>query len=282
MITRKFIEKVHGAFDELNYHETKTLDFKKFETAAVDTLTRCKEITDATTAVRMYHFCLKKWKKIEKLFAKKLDAFNENDYEGRALISTVSEENAIGTYYITNGITNKVNEILIASKSFDDMPSKSSDESLCAVNYKKGSFFVFDNGDYHLKHSNLSSTVMKLFDKSNNCLCNIVLSSDLGIFLENNTTQYSIVLYDNILGVFDRDYIESLKSDRVNMKKCLAEIEWDIVEKNSDCGVAKLSLYAPEDLEMLLFFAMSTFLLYQRYRQAKRNAMMYMSSSLWR
>ena len=30
-ITKKFIEKVHEAFDELNYHETKQLDIERFE-----------------------------------------------------------------------------------------------------------------------------------------------------------------------------------------------------------------------------------------------------------
>lgn len=59
-ITKKFIEKVHDAFDELNYHETKQLDFESFEKAAEKTLTHAKELSDAIDVVRMYQFCLKK------------------------------------------------------------------------------------------------------------------------------------------------------------------------------------------------------------------------------
>ena len=82
MITRSFIEKVHDAFDELNYRETQQLDFNKFEEAAVKTLTHCKDLPDAINAVRMYQFCLKKWNKIVKIFDKKLSVFNEYDFEG--------------------------------------------------------------------------------------------------------------------------------------------------------------------------------------------------------
>ena len=80
MITRRFIEKIHDAFDELNYHETRELNFDDFEQAAVKTLTHCKDLSDAIDAIRMYQFCLKKWSKIEKIYNKKLSVFNERDY----------------------------------------------------------------------------------------------------------------------------------------------------------------------------------------------------------
>lgn len=107
MITRGFIAKVHDAFDELNYHEKRCLNFDKFEKAAVRTLTHCKDLSDAIDAVRMYQFCLKKWTKIEKMFDRKLSIFNEYDYEGNSLISVVSDDDALGTYFITNGINKK-------------------------------------------------------------------------------------------------------------------------------------------------------------------------------
>lgn len=101
MITRSFIEKVHDAFDELNYRETQQLDFNKFEEAAVKTLTHCKDLPDAINAVCMYQFCLKKWNKIVKIFDKKLSVFNEYDFEDNSLITVVSDKDALGTYYIT-------------------------------------------------------------------------------------------------------------------------------------------------------------------------------------
>ena len=274
MITRNFIEKVHDAFDELNYHETKRLNFDDFEQSAVKTLTHCQDLSDAINAVRMYQFCLKKWNKIERMFDKKLSVFNEYDFEGNSLISVVSDDEALGTYYVTNGINKKVKEVFVASHSFDN--------EMFALGFGSGSFTVFDDGNYYIKYSKMSSLKMKLFDNRKNCLCNIVLSKNLGIFLENNLTPYDLIVYDDFVGIYDRQYINSLAdTDIIDTDKLLADIEWDILEKNSDLGVAKLNVYAPDqDLEMLLFFATSTFLIFQKYMDAQK-ALTYTMMSSW-
>ncbi len=266
MITRKFIEKVHDAFDELNYRETKKLNFDNFEKQATNTLTHSENLADAIDVVRMYQFCLKHWDKIEKLFDKKLDIFNEYDYEGNSLISLISDEQALGTYYITNGINKKVKEVFIASHSFDE-------EEMFAIGFNNGKFTVFDDGDYYLKYSKMSASKMKLFDNKNNCLCNIVLSEDCGVFLENNCTPYYLALYDDFIGIYERSYTDTLlDTDILDTEKLVADIEWDILEKNSELGVSKLNIYsANADLEMLLLFASSTFLVFQKYMKAQKN-----------
>lgn len=261
MITRRFIEKVHDAFDELNYHETKQLNFDKFEQSAVRTLTHCKELSDAINTVRMYQFCIKKWNKIEKIFDHKLQAFNEYNFEGNSLISVVSDDESLGTYYITNGINKKIKEIFVASHSFN--------EEMFALDFEKGKFTICKDWNYCIKYSKMDSTKMKLFDNRNNCLCNIVLSEGLGIFLENNLTPYDLIVYEDFVGIYDRKYIDSLAdSDIIDADKLLAGIEWDILEKKSDLGVAKLDIYvSDQDLEMLLLFAASTFLIFQKHME---------------
>ncbi len=274
MITRRFIEKVHDAFDELNYRETQQLDFDKFEQAAVRTLTHCKDLDDAKNAVGMYQFCLKQWDKIEKVFNKKLSVFNEYDYEGNSLISLVSDDDSFGTYYITNGINRKVKEVFVASSSFE--------EEMFAIDFSKGRFTIFEDGDYYMKYSKLSSVKMKLFDNDDNCLCNIVLSEELEIFLENNLTPYELVIYDHLVGIYDRDYIQSLNyTDKIDIDRLLAGIEWDIIGKSPDFGLAKLNVFADDqDVEMLLFFAASTFLVFQKYLQAQKTQT-YAMMSFW-
>ena len=60
-------------------------------------------------------------------------------------------------------------------------------------------------------------------------------------------------------------------SDIIDTNQLIADIEWDIIEKNSNFGLAKLNVYAPDqDLEMLLLFATSTFLVFQKYIQAQK------------
>lgn len=272
MITKKFIEKVHIAFDELNYRQTEQLNKDEFEKAATHTLIHCKDLIDAKYAVHFYQFCLKYWKKIEKIFAKKLTLFNGHNYEGNSLISIVSDDEAYGTYYITNGINRKINEIFVASCSLD--------EEIFTMGVNKEFFTIFDDGEYYLKHSNLSSDKMKLYNQQKECLCNIVLSKSNMIYLENNTTNYYLVDYDDFIGIYDRKYIESLSdNDTISTDKLLADIEWDILKKNSDFGVAKLNVYAEgQDLEMFLMFATSTFLAFQRYMRAVKATILMFNS----
>lgn len=262
MITKKFIEKVHNAFDELNYHETKHLNFDAFKRAAVKTLTHCKDLEDARDAIRMHQFCLKKWDSIEKMFRSKLHIFNQYDYEGNSLLSLVPDEEAFGTFYITNGINKKVTEIFVASHSFDD--------EMLMFDFSKGRY-GFEDGNYYIKYSKMSLIKMKLFNLKNECLCNIVLSENSGIFLENNSTPYDLIIYDDFVGIYEREYIESLAdTDIIDTEKLLADIEWDILEKNSDLGVAKLNIYTSDrDLEMFLFFAAATFLIFQQYQSTQ-------------
>lgn len=266
MIKRKFIEKVHDAFDELNYHENDCLNFDDFMRAVAYTLSHCKDLCDAQNAVNLCRFCLKNGKKIEKIFKKKLSVFNEYYYEGSALISMVSDEESLGTYYITNGIWKKWNQIFVASSSFED--------GFFVLNYRHGCFRVFDDGEYYLKSSKMSSVKMKIFDKYKNCLCNVVLSKKYDIFLEKNITPYELVIYDDFIGVYDRRYIESLAdADIIDTNRLLADIEWDLIDKKSDLGVAKLNVYAPDqDIEMLLLLASSTFLVYKNYVDAEKRS----------
>lgn len=269
-ITKNFIEKVHCFFDELNYHETKQLDIESFEKAATKTLTHAKGLTDAIEVVRMYQFCLKNWSKIEKIFNNKLHIFNSYSYEGNALVETVSDEESFGTCYITNGINNKVKDIVVASNSFED------EEEMFSVGSKNGRFTIFEDGEYYIKYSKMSSVKMKLFDNNNDCLANIVLSEDLGIFLEKNRTKYEIILYEDLIGIYDKNYIDSLSdTDLIDTEKMIAAIEWDILEKKSKFGVAKINFYNVDvDIEMILLFATSTFLVFQRYieEENKKNS----------
>ena len=264
MITRGFIEKVHLIFDELNYHEMSSLNFASFEKSAINTLTHSKELSDAIETVLMYQFCLKKWNKIEKLFRRKLDLFNEYDYEGNSLISTISDDDSLGTYFITNGINRKIKEVFVASYSFDN--------EMFALGFKNGGFSVFDDGNYYIKYSKMSSTKMKLFNNRKDCLCTIVLSENCDIFLENNLTPYEIILNDNFIGIYERKYIDSLNDpNEINPEKLVADIEWDILEKKSDLGLAKMNLYSSDqDLEMLLLFATSTFLIFQKFMSSQK------------
>lgn len=67
----------------------------------------------------------------------------------------------------------------------------------------------------------------------------------------------------------------------IDTEKMLADIEWDILEKKSKLGVAKLNVYKSDtELEILLLFAASTFLVFQHYLQTEKMKN-YVAMSFW-
>ena len=117
----------------------------------------------------------------------------------------------------------------------------------------------------------MSSTKMKLFDINNECIANIVLSENYDVFLENNHSPYEIILYENFIGIYRKDYLQQLDSRRdADTTQLVASIEWDLLDKNEKAGVAKVELYQDEDIEIILLFAASTFLLFNQYLKSEK------------
>lgn len=285
MITTKFIETVHAYFDELNYRVEDKPELEEFEKCAETTISRCKDLEDAIAAIQMYQYCLNKWKKIEKLFNKKVERFKAYEYEGNAILSLLSAEESAGTYYLTNAINGAVKDIFVISESLDE-------RSFAFGVYKHG-FTVFDDGEYYLKYAKMSSEKMKIFSKNGELQCNIVLSRGAEIFLENNITPYDLVIYEGVIGVYERAYIESLSDDEyIDSDYMIADIEWDLLKKRSKFGVTKVNIYGKAeegtakqtteevdiDLELILLFAASTFLVYQKHMQAQQAAFILINS----
>lgn len=267
MITRRFIEKVHFAFDELRYCEKNILNFDKFFERATKTLTHSRHVKDAIETVNLFSFCLKKWNKIEKLFAKKLDVFNEYRYETGKQISNVSDELAIGTYFTTNGLYKKAKILSVASHSID--------ENLFSFSKRKGRFSIFADGKYYFKYAKASAKKLNIFNKNNKLVCKVILDTeDLSISLIKNNTNYELLCDNGFVEIYSKQYIDQLDDvDDANSEKRIADICWDALTKKSKSGVAQLSVYAEnEDLELLLIFSMATFLLFCKYMKYLRKA----------
>lgn len=264
-ITERFINKVLSAFTNLNYHERVNLDFKEFEHSAFETLIHTKELVDAKDALKMYQFCVKKWKRIEKLFYKNTNLLYKFKLRYDKTIETVSDEESYGTYYITNAINNKVKKITVASISFN--------EKVFEMEHKSGKFNAYSDGEYYLKYSKASSRKMTLKDnKDDEVLTSIKYDKNGNFILNNNKTKYELINYDHVLGIYDRGYIESLAENVLpDTNKMLADIDWDILDSKSEFGVAKLNVYGSDiDFEMLLYFACSTFLIFREYIVTER------------
>lgn len=259
MITKKFIYKVHYAFDELNYRVKDKIDFNEFADAAIKTINYSKDLTSAKNGIKLFRFCIDKWKKIEKIFAKKLEIYNSLDYEGSTNVLQVSEKEAKGQYLIYNGIEKKQNIIYISSESLDN--------TLFVLNRKKKIFRISGDGDYYMKFASTSYNNMKIFDNSKNLICGVYMTDECQIEFNNNTTIFILVPFDGFVGIFNRNYVNSLKSKNdIDLDKMIADIEWDLLDEKSHYGAALLNIYEePYDLELFILLSASTFLLFNNY-----------------
>ena len=265
MITRKFIETIRAYFDELGIDAKNGITEDEFEQAFTKTLNRCEDIADAKIAISIFRYCTKKWKKIEKMFLKHLQRWQEYNFEGSSL-NLVEDDDALGGYYITNALTNDYKDVVLTSASFDD--------EVYQFNYEHGKFML--NEDYYVKYSKTDPDIMKLFDKNDNKLCDIVLSKNFEIFLDKNLTKYHLVINEEaespFVGIFEKSYIDGLKeTDYIDFKNMIADIEWDLLNKKSNLGIARLNLYKDVNDDIIFYFAAATFLLFASYKKYKNS-----------
>lgn len=279
IITRSFIEKVHDAFDEIEYHTNTMPVFKDFKQKIVYAITHARKLEDAINAIRMLQFCINEWDKIQKIFSNHLQTWKEYRWEGSSLLNYCSDDDAIGNYYFTNAIGSDYKLVYCLSASLEN--------ELFEFDYSHGSFKIDDDSKYYIRYSKMSSTKMKLFDDYDECIANIVLSDKCEVFLDKNETPFEIVLQDGHIEIYRKDYYDDLDDDDfIDQEEMVAAIEWDILEKKSDFGVSLLTLFedvSDDEIEMLFLIAASTFLLFKSYMSAVNttNLALIASANAW-
>lgn len=280
--TKKFLIKTHEAFDELGYRvKSGNIDFEVLERSAVKTLNHSKELEDSLNCMWVYNFVYKKIIKIQKLINKFPSFWNGLKYQGNELINLLEKDDeAEGIYYVTNAIFDDKKEIGVFGQCFY---SEESIGFLLEMKHKKYFINSSDQPEYYLRNSKMSSTKMILEDKNEKKICDIVLSKDSQIFLENNKSKYDIIAYEDFMGVYFKEYTNSLADDdEIDPKKMVCLIEWDIIDEKSELGLTRLELYNEEaDIEILLLFAASCFLVFSNYMKALKHAAVPNSLSSW-
>ncbi len=257
MITRNFIEKIHVYRDELNYHPTENCDMDDFYDALAKTVTHCETLNDVSTTCIISRYIFKKISKIRKMFAKKKDIYNNYAYEGSEFISRISDDDANGHYYLTNGLTHKPNRIFLVG-NFEDC------DKLYEMNYAKNRYFLDKNG-YSLRYDSLSSRKMNLYDKDSQCLGTVVLKDDK-IEIRKNNSPFEVLNVGEEIYIFRKKDFDS-GNKKIDLNKAVAIIEWELFEGKDLYGVSRLSLLdnlKNEEFEFLCLLATAPFLLFAR------------------
>lgn len=265
IITSKFLYKAHDAFKELRYTVTDAhkLSYYNFYMSAVNTLNHTDTLLDALNCVDNIQFCNREWDKIEKAISKKNSEWKHISFNGKKDITLVDDEEADGSFFITNGIhKNKLKDVYISSVALG--------KELHQLTRKGDKYALIDDYDYYITNAITSSSKMKLYDKYNNLIAVIVLS-DEEIHLEKNKTKIDIVTYDGCTMVLSKTYSDSLKGnyEKIENDKIMATIQWGILDSNDEAGLAKVINYEEDtDLDLVLTIATSTFILHKRQMDA--------------
>lgn len=261
MPTRYFIEKIRYYFNELNIKAKNGISFADFKHKAIRTLNRSAELGDAKLAVSYIKYCISHWKKIENIFIKQLDKWQEYEIEEPVNIQQILDEDAEGIYYITNALSSFSNRFYLTSSSIND-------QNILAYPCKDG--FSFEDTDYYIRLNGKTSIKVELFNKNTPApLCTITFDDNNNPTLKYNHTRFELVSYkddeQSFIGVFDKSYIHSLKDDdNIEFENMVAEIEWDVLKAKNDQGIAKVILYEDlDDVDQIFYFALSSFLLYR-------------------
>lgn len=276
IITDDFLVKAHEALNELGFRVKNSyeMNYSKFIKAAVNTLNHTKELEDAINCVRMIQFCNKEFDKITKAIDKKHDKWLSMPYEGNELISLDNDDDAAGNWYITNGIDkNKFKDLYLSSVMTGD--------ELYDFMRKGDKYAIEEDYEYYIKPSFMSSVKMKLYNKHDKKIANIVLSDELNVFLEDNSTGIEILVNDYGMVLYPKDYIDSLHGnyDDMDTKKLFAMIEWDVLEEKNEAGLVKVTNFNEKtDIDLVLTIAASTFIMFKRYMDSERSASIALST----
>ena len=103
------------------------------------------------------------------------DFWDAIEYHGREEVAIVSEEEAMGIYYITNLNASDYKQVFISSVSYSD--------ELHGLESEDGYFSFGEKSEYYLRYARLSSTKMVLTDKNKQNIATVVLSESYGILL---------------------------------------------------------------------------------------------------
>ena len=265
--TATLLALIHCFFDEIDYQPTSAnLDGEEIINHLIDTLNHAKELDDALFILRFFKMYLKKENKFLKKFFKYPEFWDEIEYEGRKETNTVSEEEAIGVYHITNALSGNNGSLYICSVSFEN--------GFFAFDYYDGFYSIGEEPKYYLRKSRLSSDELVLTDDNRKVIATIAIDDDTNVYFKNNKTRYELISYNAGVGFYEKKYIYSLdKKEEPDLEKeCKAFVQWDIVDDKGNFGLSRLDVYDENaDFDLLMMLAASCFLVFKRHLSAKES-----------
>ncbi|MCD8285899.1 MAG: hypothetical protein LUD50_01550 [Clostridia bacterium] len=270
MADKKFIQRIAVDFAEMGYRPTEAVSLEDLRACAFNTMFHCQDPETAGAVRESLTYCTKKWKKIQRAFAKDKESFIELMPARRYKVKQVPDKSTIGTYLVTNSIDVSENSYYYIFHAGDpdisatDGPTEApsvpcSEDTVTAIcrpfarqdevfmAYKKGQYWSIKTIDYNR---------IILYGEHRKPVCSIVSNPETkDILLMDCFLPYAVLDYTGSLSVYDRTYIYSLpKGQFPDKRKTMATIRFAAVDDNR-YGITMITTYKPMDVEFLLMLA---------------------------
>ncbi len=253
--TENLIVETHEFFYEIGYRPRKgMIKHDRVNEQVEFTIKHAKELGDALCVLRLYLDFLSNERKVIKKCAQHPDFWDALGWEGKKVVRKVSDEDAIGSYYLTNVFDLDENTVTMSSQSFGDR---------IYVSEKEKGYFQFSQ--YFLRFSKLKGSEMVIENENREKLTVISYEGDATIALKDNYTKYDVFAYEQGMGIYSKSYLNSLGGKEPNVKMCKGFIKWDILDEKGDYGLSLLEVYdAKADLDLMFAIAASCFLMFKK------------------
>ena len=253
--TRNLLLDTHSFLESIGYDFNKNSinDQELIEEKVIYHINRSKDIGDLYYLYENLNKYYLKDKKIKKKVNKHKDFWNSIESSTDEL-ETISSEEAVGKYYLSNVYFQEFKEVGIQSETLEELSVykyQNSKNMICSD--------LFDN-PYYLKFTNKSTRAIIL--NKNKSKCGIIEIKNCDLVLHNNDTEYDIIqLEDLTYGIFKKDYLDKHKND-YDLDECYGCFYSCIVDYHKYLGFAQLELYKDcDDVDLFMVFAFSKFVL---------------------
>lgn len=211
---------------------------------AIYCLTHAKDFTDACRLIADFRFIYLNWD--EYLKAKQDNpGFLESLKDGKQPMELLSDEEAIGTYCLTNALYEDSREINLLTHIEQTMmvPFQRYRDGCC----------LFKGRDY-LLHPSEGEGVIELLDSEGKMLA----SYDGNGMIEDKGLPYRVINAEDSFFVLNKAYAEGYeKGDRLKPEEIEAVYQWAGFEEDDDLFFIQLSIKDPKDLELFSLMAIA-------------------------
>lgn len=252
--TEELLNLTRIYMDELgfDYHtKDEIIDYDKIYDGTMYAITHADSLEDAKEAIKMYRYLTKYSDRIVKAINKYPDYFDSLVHGKNEMLSLVDDEESEGTFYVTNALLDSDKEITLLSTSLE--------ENGCLYHEKfKYSLYGYDS-EYFLRYSKLNEEKMVIENKAGIKLCVLSLDNNADIVLKNNCTKYETSIYNGYVVFHEKG------KHKISEDDFIAALCWDILDKKSIVGVARLDIFNEDaDIELLTLLATSCLLIFKK------------------